>query len=105
MTEENPLDDMDPAELLEQAQEAETAGEMDIAAKIYNAAGNVYMSVAEYEEALPCFEKSLDIYKNLKDENGISDTMYNLGVAQINLEKWDDAVATCKKAMALFEKM
>ncbi|MFW9848996.1 MAG: tetratricopeptide repeat protein [Candidatus Thorarchaeota archaeon] len=98
-------EDMDPITLMEQGEDAEKAGEKEIAAKIYNAAGNIYMSVAEYDEALPAFEKSLGLYKELKDETGISDTMYNLGVAQINLEKWSEAVSTCDAAMKLFKKL
>ncbi len=97
--------DMDPELLLEQGAAAKEAGEPEVAARIYNAAGNIYMSVAEFEEALPAFEISLNLYKELKDETGISDTLYNLGVAQINLEQWDDAVATCTNAVSLFEKM
>ncbi|MHA2425795.1 MAG: tetratricopeptide repeat protein [Candidatus Thorarchaeota archaeon] len=103
--EESSVVEMGPAELLEQGAAAEEAGEQEVAAKIFNAAGNIYMSVAEYDEALPAFEKSLGLYKELKDETGICDTMYNLGVAQINLEKWDEAVATCDAAMKLFKKL
>ena len=40
-------DDMDPADLIEQAAAALDAGDKDEAAKVYNAAGNIYMSVAE----------------------------------------------------------
>jgi tetratricopeptide (TPR) repeat protein len=103
--EEQVVDDLDPALLIEQAAAAQEAGEETIAARIYNAAGNIYMSVAEFEEALVCFEKSLDLYNKLKDETGISDTVYNLGVAQINLERWSDAIETCQKAMDLFQKL
>jgi tetratricopeptide (TPR) repeat protein len=103
--EDTPIDTMDPTELLEQANEALKAGEKEIAAKIMNAVGNLYMSVAEYEEALQCFDKSLDMYKELKDETGISDALYNLGVAQINLEKWDEAAASTDQAMKLFKKV
>ncbi|MFX1369052.1 MAG: tetratricopeptide repeat protein [Promethearchaeota archaeon] len=103
--EDTPFEDLDPTELLEQANEALEAGERDIAAKIMNAVGNLYMSVAEYEEALQCFEKSLDLYNELKDETGISDAMYNLGVAQINLEMWDEAASSTEQAMKLFKKV
>ncbi len=103
--EEASFDDMDPAEMLEQASQALEAGEKDVAAKILNAVGNVYMGVAEYEEALKCFEQSLKIYKELKDETGVGDALYNLGVAQINLEQWADAAETCQTAMKMFEKV
>lgn len=103
--EEESLEDLDPAELMEQAAAAKEKGEDGTAAKLYNAAGNIYMSVAEYAEALDCFEKSLALYTAIKDETGTSDTMYNLGVAQINLEKWDEAVKTCETAMKMFEKL
>ena len=93
------IEDMDPAQLIEQAEAAKEAGELDTAAKIFNAAGNIFMAVSEFDEALTCFDKSLGIYKELKDETGISDTMYNLGVAQINLERWDEAINTCSAAM------
>jgi tetratricopeptide (TPR) repeat protein len=98
------IDDMDPAELLEQATEALQAGEKDTAAKLFNAAGNIYMSVAEFDEAHKCFEDSLKIYQDLKDETGICDTMYNLGVAQINLEQWAEAISTLESAKDMFEK-
>jgi tetratricopeptide (TPR) repeat protein len=98
------IDDMDPADLLEQAVASLEAGEKEEAAKMYNAAGNIYMSVAEFEEAHKCFEESQRIYKDLKDENGTCDTMYNLGVASINLEKWDEALTSLQSAMNLFEK-
>ena len=107
MTEElvtDDLDDMDPAELLEQAAAASEAGQKDEAAKMYNAVGNIYMSVAEFEEAHKCFEESQNIYKGLKDETGICDTMYNLGVASINLERWDEAIISLETAMKLFDK-
>ncbi|MHA2140942.1 MAG: tetratricopeptide repeat protein [Candidatus Thorarchaeota archaeon] len=102
--EDTAIDDLDPAELLEQGNAAVEAGENEIAAKIFNAVGNIYMSVAEYEEALKCFKDSLDIYTELKDESGVSDALYNLGVAQINLEQWDEAAKSCEKAMKLFQK-
>jgi tetratricopeptide (TPR) repeat protein len=104
LSEEDTFDDMDPAQLIEQAEEAKAAGENEIAAKLYNAAGNIYMSVAEYEEAKDSFEHALNLYQEIGDEIGISDSMYNLGVAQINLEQWDAAAKTCQNAMALFEK-
>jgi tetratricopeptide (TPR) repeat protein len=102
--EDTALDDLDPADLLEQGNAALEAGAKDDAAKIFNAVGNIYMSVAEYEEALNCFKDSLDIYTELKDEAGVSDALYNLGVAQINLEQWDEAAKSCEKAMKLFQK-
>ncbi len=102
--EDTVLDDLDPADLLEQGNAALEAGAKDDAAKIFNAVGNIYMSVAEYEEALNCFKDSLDIYTELKDQAGISDALYNLGVAQINLEQWDEAAKSCEKAMKLFQK-
>jgi tetratricopeptide (TPR) repeat protein len=98
------IEDMDPAEILEQAAAALESGENDTAAKMFNAVGNIYMSVAEFEEAHKCFEDSLKIYQDMKDETGICDTMYNLGVAQINLEQWDEAVATLQSAKKMFEK-
>jgi len=97
-------DDMDPADLIEQAAIALENGDRDEAAKAYNTAGNIYMSVAEFEEAHHCFEESQKIYKDLKDETGSSDTLYNLGVACINLERWDDAISSLNSAMKLFEK-
>jgi tetratricopeptide (TPR) repeat protein len=99
------IDDMDPAELLEQAAASLESGDKDEAAKIFNAAGNIYMSVAEFEEAHKCFEESQKIYKELNDENGTCDTMYNLGVASINLERWDEAIASLETAKKLFEKV
>jgi len=106
MTEEldNDLDDLDPAELIEEAIAALEAGDKDDAAKKYNAVGNIYMSVAEFEEAHKCFEEALKIYKDLKDETGVCDTMYNLGVASINLELWDEALTSLESAMKLFDK-
>jgi tetratricopeptide (TPR) repeat protein len=106
MTEEpeTELDDMDPADLIEQAIAALEAGEKEEAAKKYNAVGNIYMSVAEFEEAHKCFAESQKIYKDLKDETGTCDTMYNLGVASINLEQWDEAVTSLESAMKLFDK-
>ena len=106
MTEEldTELDELDPAELLEEAAAALEAGDKDDAAKKYNAVGNIYMSVAEFEEAHKSFEEALAIYKDLKDEIGACDTMYNLGVASINLERWDEALTSLESAMKLFNK-
>ncbi len=106
MTEEmdTELDDLDPAELLEEAAAALEAGDKDDAAKKYNAVGNIYMAVVEFEEAHKCFEDALKIYKDLKDETGVCDTMYNLGVASINLERWDEALTSLEAAMKLFNK-
>ncbi|MGD9397086.1 MAG: tetratricopeptide repeat protein [Candidatus Thorarchaeota archaeon] len=98
------IEDMDPAEILEQAASALESGDNDTAAKMFNAVGNIYMSVAEFEEAHKCFEDSLKIYQELKDETGVCDTMYNLGVAQINLEQWDEAISTLQSAKKMFEK-
>ena len=98
------IEDMDPAEILERAAQAREAGETETAAKMFNAVGNIYMSVAEFEEAHKCFSDSLDIYKELKDETGVCDTMYNLGVAQINLERWDEAIGTLEAAKKMFDK-
>ena len=98
------IEDMDPAVILEQAAAALEAGEKDTAAKMFNAVGNIYMAVAEFDEAHKCFEDSLKIYQDMKDETGICDTMYNLGVAQINLERWDEAITTLESARKKFEK-
>ena len=98
------LDELDPAELLEEAEAALQAGQKDEAAKKYNEVGNIYMSVAEFEEAHRCFEKAQKIYKAIKDETGTCDTTYNLGVASINLERWDEAVIALEEAMKLFDK-
>ena len=64
MTEEpeTVIGDMDPAELLERAAAAFKAGEKEDAAKMYNTVGNIYMSVAEFEEAHKCFLESKKIY-------------------------------------------
>ena len=97
-------EDMDPAELIEQAAASLESGDKEEAAKFYNAAGNIYMSVAEFDEAHHCFEESQKIYKELKDETGSSDTLYNLGVACINLERWDEAISSLESAMKLFNK-
>ncbi len=107
MTEEpvtDEIDVMNPADLIEQAAAALKAGEKDDAAKKYNAVGNIYMSVAEFQEAHKCFEEALKIYKDIKDETGACDTMYNLGVASINLERWDEALTSLESAMKLFDK-
>lgn len=98
------IEDMDPAEILEQAAAALESGEKDTAAKMFNAVGNLYMSIAEFDEAHKCFEDSLKIYQDMKDETGICDTKYNLGVAQINLERWDEAIATLEASKKMFEK-
>jgi tetratricopeptide (TPR) repeat protein len=98
------IEDMDPAVILEQAAAALEAGEKDTAAKMFNAVGNIYMAVAEFDEAHKCFEDSLKIYQDMKEETGICDTMYNLGVAQINLERWDEAITTLESARKKFEK-
>ena len=107
MTEEvvTDLEEMDPAELIEQAAAALEAGQKDEAAKMYNAVGNIYMSVAEFEEAHECFQDAQKIYEELNDETGICDTMYNLGVASINLERWDEAIISLEAAMKLFDKV
>ena len=97
------IEDMDPAVILEQAAAALEAGEKDTAAKMFNAVGNIYMAVAEFDEAHKCFEDSLKIYQDMKEETGICDTMYNLGVAQINLERWDEAITTLESARKKFE--
>ena len=102
---EDSMDDIDPALLLEQANAAKEAGEDLIAAKIFNTVGNLYMSVADYEEALENFQTALDIYREHNDEVGTSDALYNLGVAQINLEQWEEAIETCQAAMDLFQKL
>ncbi|MHA2024441.1 MAG: tetratricopeptide repeat protein [Candidatus Thorarchaeota archaeon] len=98
------IEDLDPAEILERAAQALDAGEKDTAAKMFNAVGNLFMSVAEFDEAHKCFTDSIEIYKDLNDETGVGDTMYNLGVAQINLERWDEAVATLEAAKKMFDK-
>ena len=98
------VEDMNPAEILERAAEAREAGDKETAAKMFNTVGNIYMSVAEFEEANKCFNDSLEIYKEMKEETGICDTMYNIGVAQINLEKWDEAIATLEATKKMFDK-
>lgn len=98
------IEDMDPAEILEKAAEVREAGEKETAAKMFNTVGNIYMSVAEFEEAHKCFNDSLELYKEMNDETGVCDTMYNLGVAQINLERWDEAISTLEASRKIFEK-
>ncbi len=104
LSDELSSDIIGPAELLEQATIALDKGDALEAAKLFNTTGNIYMSVTEFQEAAQNFERSLELYQGLKDESGIADSMYNLGVAQINLEQWDAAIKACEASMKLFEK-
>ncbi len=104
LSEEDSFDDIDPVQLLEAAAAAEQAGDKATAARHYNTVGNVYISVADYEEALTNFQRALSLYRELNDETGISDSTYNLGVAQVNLERWAEAAATLQTAVEIFQK-
>ncbi|MHA1742209.1 MAG: tetratricopeptide repeat protein [Candidatus Thorarchaeota archaeon] len=105
MAEEEYTEEIDPAEVLEMAARAKASGNLAMAARMFNTAGNIYMSVAEYEEALQAFQESLDLYRQAEEEVGAADALYNLGVALINLECWADAAATCDEAVKLFQKI
>ena len=56
-------------------------------ANCYIEAGRMYNNMANYNLASNYFQQALDIYKKLKDENGIAQSYHNIGMVSDNIGK------------------
>lgn len=56
-------------------------GQPDIQARMFDAAGQVYMALGQYEDARPLLERSLDLRKKVHGEKHpmVSESLHNLG--------------------------
>lgn len=77
------------------------------AATTYVNAGTVYKAFGEAETGLPLFAKAKVIYeKELKEEDGRLGGLYNnMGLAFLDLKKYEDAVECYKKALEVMSRV
>ena len=69
--------------------------------------GTVYKAFGEAEKGLPLFEKAKEIYeKELPEIDGRLGGLYNnMGLALLDLNRYEDAIASYEKALSVMEKV
>jgi tetratricopeptide (TPR) repeat protein len=64
----------------------------------YGTQGDIYLDERKPQEALKCFERSLELYKGELDRQGISPYCINIGTAYLRLRKVSQAINCYKRA-------
>ncbi|MGC9375406.1 MAG: tetratricopeptide repeat-containing sensor histidine kinase, partial [Bacteroidales bacterium] len=69
--------------------------------QIYNAIGNVYQTISDYDSALKYFLDALKIYKKYNNQRGISMSYNNLGIIYQNIGENEKALDYYLKALEI----
>lgn len=94
---------LDEAERLyhEASQMAQRAGDEALTAMVEQNLGVIASMHGEPERALAHYEASLDRYRVLELKEEMARLLNNIGLAQVKLERWDDATRTYRESHAL----
>jgi tetratricopeptide (TPR) repeat protein len=79
---------------------------MDAAdARTLNAAGNAFADRGMWNEAIECYERSRDRYRQAGDRRGEALVLNNLGATSYAMGDWDDALAAYEQALAILRDL
>ncbi|MDG2344134.1 MAG: SpoIIE family protein phosphatase [Flavobacteriales bacterium] len=67
--------------------------------------GDIHYKQKEYQKALDFHNKSLSIYKALKDEHGIAEEYKNISNNYFEMKRNSKAISYCKKALLIAQKI
>jgi tetratricopeptide (TPR) repeat protein len=71
---------------------AQQAGNLAGVAQTLGNLGSVYQCQRKWEQAIDCFEQSLEISRRLEDEHSVAQTLNNLGTVYEPQSKWGQAI-------------
>ena len=71
----------------------------------YNNLGQIYNSQEQPEKALAFYQKALDIYQNLGNQQGLGITYNNLANVYLILKQFDQALAFNEKALQVYKEV
>ncbi|RUS84456.1 hypothetical protein EGW08_007785, partial [Elysia chlorotica] len=90
--------------------EAKTPEEKSAALKMvgvsYHGIAMLYSKLGNVEEAISYYEKALEYQKNEDDNDAeVADTLHNMGVMQMKVGKYKEALELCTKSFQMYEKL
>jgi len=75
----------------------------DVLSSLLNRLGAVYYNRSEWDEAVKCVERALELRERLGDLVGYARSLNNLGVLKRNIGDWDGALANYQRAAETHE--
>jgi tetratricopeptide (TPR) repeat protein len=67
--------------------------------------GAVHMSLANYTNAMKCYQEQLERAKELKDSAVEAQAFGNLGIARLNMGHYEDAIGYFEQQLATLEQL
>ncbi|MCX8174466.1 MAG: tetratricopeptide repeat protein [Thermoplasmata archaeon] len=92
------------AERAEKLLSAKPDGGIELA-RVFSAAGNVFLRVGNYEKALRCLEKAIEVFERIDARNDIAKALNKIGVVHWHLGKYEKALEFLKKSQELHEML
>ncbi|GFN73708.1 kinesin light chain [Plakobranchus ocellatus] len=71
----------------------------------YHGIAMLYSKLGHVEEAISYYEKALEFQKDSDDDAEIADTLHNIGVMQMKVGKYKEALELCTKSFHMYEKI
>ncbi len=84
---------------------AQQAGDLKGVAQTLNSLGIVYRSQSKWEQAIDCYEQSLEISRRLGDEHGVAQTLNNLGAVYESQGKWEQAIDCYEQSLEISRRL
>jgi tetratricopeptide (TPR) repeat protein len=84
---------------------AQQAENLPGVAQTLNNLGIVYLNQGKLDKAIDCYKKSLEIKRQLGDDNGVGVTLCNLGAIYEIQGKLDDAIDCDKKSLEILRQL
>ena len=71
----------------------------------WHGVGKVHYARKEYKDALPAFQKAVEIREPIKDLDGLGKSYNNIGIINSETGKYDEAIEYYKKAIVVKEQL
>jgi tetratricopeptide (TPR) repeat protein len=84
---------------------AQQAGNLVGISTTLNNLGLVYQNQGKLDDAIACYEKSLEIFRQLGYDQGIAQNLGNLGIVYRNQGKWDEAISCHEQSLEIFRRL
>lgn len=94
----------DLEETLKIALSASQKAENDLAeARVLNNLGHTFRLLGRAEEGISYCQKSVEIFREIKDERGIAEALYTLGYLFRSVGQWQSSISNFEECLSLFE--
>ncbi len=91
----------DPFTIFFNLESGRIGNQLEIAESIVRTLGNAYLILGEYQKAIECYEKGLEISTAIGDRPGIASNTRNLGNAYRRLEEYQKAIEYYEKSLEI----